>query len=335
MTRKTLRILVSLLIAIFFLWLAFKDVNFQEILHQIGNVKVGWIFPFIIVMLASHYFRAERWLLLLSDLEKRPPKSTLFAGVMVGYMMNYVFPRLGEVSRPIYVARQLDLSAGKLLGTIVLERFLDLGCLIVFLVIISFYFISDQELISQIFGTEGWTTSVYLLIPSFLLLLFLFTWAGYRLLWYLDERDIIHNPFLKKFIETSTLFWKGLISIRDVKNWPLFILCTLGIWIGYIVMAYLPFWMLDLHQEYGLGLIEGMVITVISAVGIAIPTPGGIGSYHLFVQQSLWLLFSVPLVSGLTYATITHGVTMILVIIFGAVILWFDKYYTLKKKIVR
>jgi len=335
MTRKILKIVISLLVAFFFLWLAFRDVNFQELLQQIVSVKLGWIFPFIFVMLFSHYFRAERWLLLLSDLEKQPPRSTLFAGVMMGYMMNYVFPRLGEVSRPVYVASRLNLSASNLLGTIVLERSLDLACLIVFLVIISFYFIADHELISLIFGTEAWTTSVYLLIPSFLLFLILFAWAGYRLLWYLDEKNKIRNPFFKRLIEFSTLFWKGLVSIRDVKNWPKFVLCTVGIWIGYIIMAYLPFWMLDLHKDFGLGFVEAMVITVISAVGVAMPTPGGIGSYHLFVQQSLWLLFSVPLVSALTYATIAHGITMILVFIFGAIILWFDKYYTLKRKVVR
>ncbi|MEX2572896.1 MAG: lysylphosphatidylglycerol synthase domain-containing protein, partial [Balneolaceae bacterium] len=86
---------------------------------------------------------------------------------------------------------------------------------------------------------------------------------------------------------------------------------------------------------YDLGLVEATVVTVISAVGISIPTPGGIGSYHLFVQQSLWLLFSVPLVSALTYATVTHGVTLIMTVIFAPLLLWFNKLHTLKKKMVR
>jgi glycosyltransferase 2 family protein len=145
----------------------------------------------------------------------------------------------------------------------------------------------------------------------------------------------MENPFIKKLIAFVKMFWEGLISIKDVKNWPLFILYSFGIWTGYAVMAYLPLRMLDIHSIYNLGLVEAMVITVISAVGVSIPTPGGIGSYHLFIQQSMWLLYAVPLVTALTYATITHAVTMLLVFLTGGLVLWFDKYYTLKSKFVR
>jgi hypothetical protein len=229
----------------------------------------------------------------------------------------------------------LNISSGNLLGTIVLERIIDVACLVAFLLIISFYVISDQQVISQIFGTEGWTVNVYLLFPALILLLILGTWAGFRILRYLENQNKIQSPFFTRFVEYVSRFWKGLISVKDVKNWPLFIFYTIAIWTGYTIMAYLPFWMLDLHQQYNLGVMEAMVITIISAVGVTVPTPGGIGSYHLFVQQSLWVLFSVPLVTALTYATIAHGVTVILVFITGAAVFWFDKYYTLKSKFVR
>jgi glycosyltransferase 2 family protein len=335
MARKALKILFSLLAAILFLWLAFREVDLPELWQQITEIRLWWLLPFTVVMMISHFLRAERWLLLLQDLENKPPRSTLFAGVMVGYMMNNVFPRLGEVSRPLYVGRQMKLSTSKLLGTIVLERIIDLVCLIAFLIFISFYFISDQQVIGQIFGTESWTVNVFIIIPLILILLFISIWAAFKLLTHLHQKGTIKNPFFTRFIEVTKLFWKGLLSVREVKNWPMFMVYTLGIWAGYTAMAYLPFTMLDLQLIYNLGFIEAMVITVISAVGVVIPTPGGIGSYHLFIQQSLWLLFSVPLVTALTYATITHAATVLLIFITGAAVLWFDKYYTLKTKLVR
>ncbi len=335
MASKGLKIVFSLLIAALFLWFAFRGVPLSELWNQITEIKLGWIFPFTIVMLLSHYLRAERWMLLLTDLKIKPLRSTMMAGVMLGYMVNYAFPRLGEVSRPVYVARKNGLSSGKLLGTIVLERIIDLVCLIFFLLFISIYFIADEEILSQIFGTEGWTTRVYLFIPTVLALLIFFSWAGFRLLRFIETKWQLDNPFLKKLVEFIDMFWKGIVSVRNVNNWPLYILYTLGIWAGYIMMAYLPFWMLDMHTIYDLGAIEAMVLTIISAVGMAVPTPGGIGSYHLFTQQTLWLIFSVPLVTSLTYATVNHGVTMIMVLLTGPLILWFDKYYTLKNKVVR
>lgn len=335
MIRKFLKIALSVLAAVFFLMLAFREVDLQELLNQISRIRLGWIIPFIAALIVSHWLRALRWMLMLHDLDTKPSRLTLFTGVMVGYMMNYVFPRLGEVSRPVYVARKIGESSGNLFGTIVLERVIDLVCLIGFLIVISFYYVNDQRTFSQIFGTEGWTTSIYLLLPAFILVFITAAWAGYRLLVFLKETKNIRHPLLARLMEFSLLFWNGLLSIRKIQNWGLFAVYTLGIWAGYIVMAYLPFMMLDLHTEYGLGLTEAMIITVISAVGISIPTPGGIGSYHLFIQQSLWLLYSVPLVSALTYATIVHAITLLIVFLSGILMLWLNKYYTLKENLVR
>jgi uncharacterized membrane protein YbhN (UPF0104 family) len=59
---------------------------------------------------------------------------------------------------------------------------------------------------------------------------------------------------------------------------------------------------------------EALVITVISAVGVAIPSPGGIGTYHLIVQQGLHLFYQIPEVTGLAYALISHASVMIIIL---------------------
>lgn len=88
--------------------------------------------------------------------------------------------------------------------------------------------------------------------------------------------------------------------------------------------------MLNLSEFYDLTLQSAIVLTVVSSIGVSIPTPAGIGSYHLLMQQSMWLLYGVPLATGLTFATIAHAVTIILILIIGPLTLWFDKYYTLR-----
>src|SRR5690625_7855462 len=85
------------------------------------------------VLVFRHYLRAERWKLFLPDPERKVLRSTLFAGVMLGYLVNYLVPRLGELSRPVYVARKNGLSPGKLIGTIVAERLFDLFVLLLLL----------------------------------------------------------------------------------------------------------------------------------------------------------------------------------------------------------
>lgn len=330
MTRRIVKIVASIVIAAVFLWIAFREVNPSELWAQMKDIRLYWIPPFVVVVFISHYLRAERWRLLLEDIDPKPLRSTLFAGVMIGYMINYIVPRLGEVSRPVYVARKMKLSSSNLLGTIVLERIIDLLCLIVFLLYISFYLVREKGIVSEVLGTNAWVTNVYILLPIAILMFILVVWAGYRVLLYVDARRQTSHPFLVKLVDIVKRFWKGLLSVKEVKNWPLFLIYSIGIWVGYGVMAYLPFWMLDLHTTYNLGVVEAIVVTVISAVGIVIPTPGGVGTYHLFVQQCLWLLYSVPLMTALTYATITHATTIVVVFLIGAGSLSFDKYYTLK-----
>ncbi len=333
--HRTIKILVSVAVGGLFLWLAFRNIQLEELWQQILSVNTSWIIPYIGALAVSHYLRAERWLLLLEDLEKKPPRSTLFAGVMVGYMLNNVIPRLGEVSRPVYVARRLKTGSGSLFGTIVLERIIDMSCLILCLLFISFYYVAEPNTISRIFGTDQWESQVYLVLPALIIAGVAAIWAAFKMIRRIDKTGAIENPLWSRFVEFTGRFWTGIKSIRKVRNWPLFVLLTLGIWTGYALMAYLPFWMLDLHLDYQLGLIEAIVVTVISAAGMAVPSPAGVGSYHLFVQQSLWILYSVPILSALTYATITHAMMVLMVFVTGGAALWFDKYYTLKMKLNR
>ncbi|MEX2600043.1 MAG: lysylphosphatidylglycerol synthase transmembrane domain-containing protein [Balneolaceae bacterium] len=329
MSSRTGKIILSLLVALLFFWLAFRDINVTELMDQIRDIRYHWILPLAFATLASHYLRAERWRLFLGRDGVVPPRSTLFAGVMTGYMLNYVFPRLGEVARPVYVARKSGITTGKLLGTIVLERILDVLCLIAFLLFIMLYLIRDGQLLDTIFGTDEWATYAFVLLPALLISFFAIVWLGYRWLVHAVHKQEEPHPWLIKIYENGKLFWNGLIAIRDIKSWPLFLVYTLGIWIGYAAMAWFPLWMLDLHILYDLGLSEAVIVTVVSAAGMTMPVPGGLGAYHLFVQQTLWVLYSVPLVPALTYATVTHAAMLLFAFLIGGGTLWFDKYYTL------
>ncbi len=126
------------------------------------------------------------------------------------------------------------------------------------------------------------------------------------------------------------MFKNGLLAARDVERWWLFILYTVLIWLCYTLMTYIPFWMFDMQEVYNLDMLDALVITVISAIGIAIPSPGGLGTYHYFVKQSLLVLFAVPAVTGIAYATVTHGVMVLFVSSITPIFLFIDKLRSTK-----
>lgn len=335
MTKKALNIAVSLVVAGLFIWLAVRNVDTGEVWRSIQSVTYYWLPFFLVVMIFSHFLRAERWRLLLANEGKKINRSTLFAGVMLGYLVNNLVPRLGEISRPVYVARKENLRSSKLLGTIVTERLFDLATMLLLMFIAGIFLVSDADVLEQVFGVDDWTWQTYLIIPAAAIFLLGCGWLFYKLLSYLERTEKVQNPVLLKIIRFVRSFGKGVVSIRYVKNWPLFLLLTAGIWTGYIIMTYLPFYMMDLQTGFGLTLKAAVILTIVSSVGVSIPTPAGIGSYHLLIQQSMWLFYSIPLVTALTYATVTHAVTMLSVFLLGPLALWWDKYYTLNKNINR
>jgi hypothetical protein len=135
--------------------------------------------------------------------------------------------------------------------------------------------------------------------------------------------------WVDKVKEGLSQFKDGILAARKVKRWWMFIIYTILIWTCYTLMSYIPFFMFEATS--GLGILEALTITVISAIGIAIPSPGGLGTYHYFVKQSLSVLFGVGLAAGLTYATITHATTALMVILFTPIALAIDKWRQTKK----
>jgi len=335
--KKALKVAGSILLGLLFLWLAFKEVEFSEVIELTRGMSWLWILPFALVTLGAHYIRALRWEMLFTNKEKVPAKTTLFTGVMFGYLVNIPLPRVGEVARPVYVAKQVDESSSKIIGTIVLERIVDVIGMLLLMVFVVVFLIADPQVLSRLFGIDITNSKTQIdLIFSFI------TYGGITLavvgiLYWLFRKageqtegkvaDFVHK--IQKIIRT---FVDGVLAIRELKNWPLFIFHSLLIWIFYISMTYIGFFMFDMQGEFGLGFTEATVLTVVSAVGIAIPTPGGIGTYHLFITKALFIFYAVPEATGLAYATIAHATTILLVLVVSPALLAIDKFVVMKNE---
>jgi len=332
-----LKIGLALALGGFFLWLAFRNVRLQDVWNYAQDIQFGWILPFAVAAFCSHVFRAERWRLLIEHDKKELDSATLISGVLVGYLMNLVGPRLGEVSRPMYVAKKEGLSTSKLIGTIVLERIVDVLVMVFLMGVVSVYLIADLDLLKQIFGEEtiNFLTNESSLLTYGWTILFLgiIAFTGYlliRFIIYLGTKSALLQDWIYRSRKALKMFRDGILSARKVQRWWLFVFYTTLIWLCYTLMTYIPFWMFDMQEVYSLDMLDALVITVISAIGIAIPSPGGLGTYHYFVKQSLLVLFAVPAVTGVAYATITHASMMIFVACITPVVLFVDKLRSTK-----
>jgi hypothetical protein len=92
-------------------------------------------------------------------------------------------------------------------------------------------------------------------------------------------------------------------------------------WACYALMSDLPLRMLGISQRYGLTLIDAWGVMNVGAIGMALPAPGGTGSYHYAVVQALGLLCGVPETPAAAFALLGHGAQLLFFAVGGAIAL--------------
>ncbi|MCH8495137.1 MAG: flippase-like domain-containing protein [Balneolales bacterium] len=327
MVKRIIHLLIGLSIAAVFIWLSLREVDSGDVISELKSITYWWAIPFAFVVTIGNYIRAERWKMVLDD-ETGTSNSrvTLFSGLLYGLTSNMVIPRAGEVLRAVYVAKSTGIETTRLFGTIVSERLIDLFMMLLMLLVTFILLVTDQRLVNQIFGEDGaWyitvltsTTGLLVIGAGFILTI--------GLIWYLRRRSARKkvsvadeteraDGFVAKPASMMKSFVRGLISIRNLKNWPLFVLYTIIIWGGYILMSFLPFFAFGFPETFAFGWEQAFVITVIGAVGVMLPSPGGIGTFHYIVQQGMVVLYAVPSITALAYATVNHLANMITIIV--------------------
>ena len=116
---------ISIILAVVFLYIAFYDVDFSEVLNIVSHANILWVFIFIAVTMLGHYFRAIRWKYILNSVKPNTSMKNLFGSLMVGYGVNCVTPKLGEVTRAVLIGKWEGLSRSSMFGTVILERIID------------------------------------------------------------------------------------------------------------------------------------------------------------------------------------------------------------------
>ena len=98
----------------------------QKLKSDFAGVNYWWILVIVSAFILSNVLRAHRWLILIRTLGVEARMSNAFFTIMVGYFANMGLPRIGEVVRAGLFAKYEKISAGKVMGTIVVDRVLDL-----------------------------------------------------------------------------------------------------------------------------------------------------------------------------------------------------------------
>lgn len=254
-----------------------------------------------------------RWVQLIEPLGYKPRLSTTYHAVMFGYLANMAIPRLGEISRCGALNKSDGVPFEKLIGTVIVERLMDVIMLVVCILLTAFLEFDrlggfmNEHIFNPLFEKIG-NSSVALSIFAVIVIVFIVV---------MIRIFKMENPpaFVAKIRKLMSGIADGLRSVTKIKNKGLFIFHTLFIWSMYFGMSYVCFFALP--ETTGLGASAALFIMVLGGIGMTAPVQGGIGAYHLLVSKGL-LLYGLTETDGIVYATMSHTVATLLLIILGA-----------------
>jgi len=309
--RELLSYIISVLLSAVFLYFAFVGVDAYRLFEIISGASLWWIFVFAILTLAGHYLRAVRWKVILSSIKKDAEVNHLFGSLLLGYGVNNVVPRLGEISRAVSVGQLENISRSSIFGTIVVERVID----IIFfgIAVILSAFLYGGNLYAE-FPWLRLTMFIGSAIIAFVILILVLSIRHkekfYSVILFLTRK------FSKTFAEKiASIFEKltfGFASLTGWKNYLVTIFYSGLIMFTYGLNSYVGFLIFDMHNAANINLASGWVVMSISSIGVMIPTPGGIGSYHTITKSALISLFAFKPDVSIAYATLTHAISYII-----------------------
>ncbi len=284
----------------------------QKVINDFKSVNYFWVLLVIIAFMLSNLSRALRWNMLIRPMGYPVRTFNTFWATMAGYFANMALPRFGEVVKPGLVTKYEKIPLEKLVGTIVVDRVLDVICL---LSMIGLAFLLEfgriWEFVQQeAFKGEGtgsilqnaWVLAFLGIILTGVIGLILF------------RKKIMQSAIFQKVKQIFLGFWEGIMSIRKLNNPVLFIFYTIFIWLMYYLMTYLCFFAFEPTAK--LSMLAGLTVFVFGGLGMVIPAPGGMGSYQYLVTQAL-VLYGIGGDDGFSFSMILFVTISFCNIFFG------------------
>jgi uncharacterized protein (TIRG00374 family) len=275
------------------------------------NAHYIYLLPVFIITILGHVSRAVRWKILIEPMGYNPSTTNTFYATMCGYLGNTFLPRAGEILRCTLLGRYEKIPVTKLLGTILVERVLDLFC---YFIIIIITFLIQIETVGDFIKNKIGQMSFFRNKNSLAIIIAIAVVVA--ILLFLLVRKIFsrhgNHPYIIKLKGLQMSLKEGVTTIAHLKKRKKFLAHTIFIWFTYLIEVYIGFFALSATSHLGIG----AAFSVLSLATLAmIVSPGGLGAFPVAVQQVL-LIYNVD---NISFGWLMWGVTTTIIIVVGII----------------
>lgn len=317
--RKIIEFIIFLAIGIFLLWIAFRNVEFENLVSGLKDADYKWVALSLALATLAYLSRARRWVLLIKALGYKPSFASTFHAMMTGYLANLALPRIGEITRCVALGKKEKVPVDQLIGTVVVERAIDaltLLSIMTGLIILRGEQINQFLKVSIFIPMKEKVFSVFGAALAFWIVMFvIITGAFYLLVRF--RKQLRKNKLFAKFFDLARGIINGLKTIMKLRDKWEFIFHTIFIWVNYTLMTWVVVFSIAPTSHLTLG--DGVFLLVIGGLAMSAPVQSGLGAFHYIISRGLAFVEGVKIEDGLIYAFITHESQMLLVIIVGTI----------------
>ena len=309
--KITLQIILPFVLGLGILWWMYRGTNWSDFGHYVlHEMNWWWMLLSLAFGILPQMARAWRWKMALEPLGEHPRRTSCIDAIFMSYAASLVIPRVGEVTRCGTLKTADGVSFTKSLGTVVTERLVDSLLMLLFT---GIAFLLQLPMFLRFLKETNTNIGD---------LLYRFTGTGYIVTFICLVAALIAGlvairrfSFFKKGRDMLRDMWEGVLSLRKVRNLPLYLFYSVLIWVGYFLHFYIAFFSFDFTAHLSIG--AAFLIFCVGTFAVLVPTPNGAGPWH-FAVKTMLVLYGVAETQAIMFALTVHTIQTALVVLLGA-----------------
>jgi len=327
--KRALRIGISVLLTVLFIYLFARRFDVHAAGRSLRSASPGLILLSVALTLVGYLIRAWRWRVMMTPIKKRIGMYNLTSTMFIGFMISFIVPfRVGEVARPMLLARREKISTTAAIATVALERLFDvmtvMALLAVFLLtphgsaLMSTRGSGGPEHQASVYLRKAIAATALLVAVALPVVLVLVLFPDFVLKMMKRLHGHRHGGTAARLTDIVEKLIAGLGIIKRKRQLLETIALSFLMWLvidGSILSGIRAF---DLPLRFT----DMFLLIVPLGLGIVMPTPGGVGPYEFLCQVSLSGFWGVPEAAAGAAAITLHAITLLPTIALGLFLMW-------------
>jgi uncharacterized protein (TIRG00374 family) len=308
--------IVSLLALVLVGWFL-RHANLADVWSQVRHARGDLLVLAFVCVMLTYWARAVRWRYLLTPVGPTRFR-TVFRATVIGFAALAILPaRMGDVLRPYLLARWEGLPTSATFATVVMERVLDLIAVLVLLAVYVWGFADAVTLPDRLLRPIEVSSAIAAASAAALLVVMWVLAAHPERIGGLAAAAARWLPgrWSDPVGRIASTFSSGFAAAREPRALLMGVLWSFPLWLAIAAEAWAVTVAFGIDMPFpGTFLLQSLLV-----IGVAVPTPGGVGSYHEAYRIGVTTFFGAPNDRAVAAAIVTHAISFVPVVLLGIV----------------